>query len=312
MKFRPAPVLLVLALTAAAGTACSTKPPPPVAVMPDEHTTLFGSTVWQAPGEVLGDAVARVDASYGPIRIVRLFSSWLPPSWDGLRRDLGRRPVVVSFRPSPRRILTGELDDQLRAWFAQAPRDRDTWWSYQHEPEDEIERGVFTAEEFRAAWSHVAQLADQADNPRLHATMTLMCWTAAKRSGRDWRDYVPTGAAVQVLAWDCYAKGGDAETYADPAELLDPARQVAGEAGADWAVAELGAQIGPGGNDSDRAAWLDEVGAYARRNDAVFVTYFDAPIGGEFRLLDEASSHAWAAQVASTPRHSRRRAQASP
>ncbi len=195
----------------------------------------------------------------------------------------------------------GRSTIELLAWFRNAPVDRDTYWVYFHEPEDNVERGDFTAQEFSDAWSHVARLAASVDNPRLRATMILMCWTVNETSGRDWHDYVPTSGEVDVLAWDCYAKGADAHSYADPAELLEPARVASSEVGADWAIAELGARIQPG-TGTDRAAWM-EAGRRLRgaTHGAVFVTWFDAPIGGAFQLTDEPSIRAWASTGAVRP-----------
>jgi hypothetical protein len=256
--------------------------------------TVFGSNAWQAPGEDRVAALTRVDAAYGPVGVLRLFSSWLPPRWGHLTSEVGARPLVISFRAAPDVILSGRLDQRLTTWFRAAPRDRDVYWAYFHEPEDQVEQGWFTPEQFAAAWSHVQELAAAADNPRLHATIVLMCWTADERSGRDWRDYVPP-SGVEVLAWDCYAKGHDASTYADPAAMLDPAREASAEAGASWAIAELGARVAPGSDGSERARWLEEVAAYAVGHHARFVTYFDAPVGGgDFRLTDEPSIRAWA------------------
>lgn len=263
-------------------------------------TTLFGTTVWQAPGETRRDALARVDSTYGPIGVARVFSPWLPPPWAELEADLGPRPLVVSFRLPPAVILSGAADAHLAEWFRAAPTDRDTYWVYFHEPEDDVDRGDFTPQEFSAAWTHVERIASATGNPRLQATVILMCWTAGEHSGRDWRSYVPDTGAVDVLAWDCYAKGVDGDSYADTTALLDPARRASEEAGAAWGVAELGARLSPGAHGADRAHWLEAVGAYADSHRARFVTYFDAPVGGEFRLTDEPSVRAWSGLVRSS------------
>lgn len=287
---------LLAGCTREAGRSPSTADPASWSTLP---ATAFGSNAWQAPGEDRRAAMARVDAAYGPVQIVRLFASWLPPRWGLVRAEVGRRPLVISFRAAPDVVLSGRLDHRLRAWFANAPRDRDVYWTYFHEPEDQVEQGWFTPRQFAAAWSHVRELAAPVDNPRLHATVVLMCWTADQRSGRDWRDYVPA-SGVEVLAWDCYARGHDARTYADPSALLDPARAASAEAGASWGVAELGARVAAGSDGSDRARWLEEVAAYARSHHARFVTYFDAPTGGgDFRLTDRPSVRAWADVVRS-------------
>lgn len=280
-------------LVALVPSACSAPGPRPAPV-PGE--TLFGTNLWEQPGESRGDALARLDSTFGRLDVVRVFSSWLPPWWSTLSRDVGDRPVVVSFQVPPARVLSGLADARLARWFEAAPTDRDTWWVYLHEPEDDVEAGVFTAEEFREAWSHVAALAERTDNPRLHATLVLMCWTARDSSGRDWRDYVPP-ERVDVLAWDCYAQGHDAATYADPEELLRPARDVAAAVGAQWGIAEMGARIGSSAAAAERAAWIQDAGEYAGRHGARFAIWFDAPFGGDFRLLDEPSVKAWAGLV---------------
>ena len=291
----PAPVVgLVLGMLGCLAAACTVVP-----VGSPDRGTVFGSNLWREPGESRRDALARVDATYGPIGIARVFSEWLPPVWPSLLQDVGTRSLVVSFRVPPERILSGRDDARLASWFAAAPRDRDVYWAYFHEPEDDAEGGDFTPAEFVSAWEHVARLAAAADNPRLHATVVLMCWTADRRSGRDWRHYVPR-RGVEVLAWDCYAKGHSAATYADPRALLERARQVSVAVGADWAVAELGARVRPG-HEAERARWLTRAGEFAIEHRARFVAYFDAPIGGSFRLLDRPSVRAWAALVRRDP-----------
>ena len=263
----------------------------------DESDTLFGSTVWQAPGETPADALQRVDGTYGPIDVARLYSEGLPPSWADLETEVGDRPLVVSFKAPPATVLSGAVDDELETWFAEAPVDRDTWWVYYHEPEDDVEAGAFSAADFRAAWTHVAKLAEQADNPRLHATVVLMCWTVAPESGRDWHDYAPPADLVEVLAWDCYAHGDTADSYVPPDQLLGPAVAAADELGVAWGIGETGARVAPGEDSAGRAEWLTDLGAYAREHDARFVTYFDSPGNGNFQLEDTTSIDAWAELV---------------
>jgi len=289
-------VAAVVVLTTAVATACTAPPVAPRA----QETTVFGSNVWQAPGESRPAALARVDATYGPIGIARIFSPSLPGPWDEIEAELGDLPVVVSFKLDPDQVLSGAADTELRDWFESAPVDRDVYWAYFHEPENDVERGAFTPAQFTEAWSRVARLARSTDNARLHATVILMCYTVNQGSERDWRDYAPSGDLVDVLAWDCYAKGTDADSYADPATLLDPARKAAKALGADWAIGELGARIADGADGQDRANWLNKVGTYATRHRARFVTYFDAPFGGSFQLLDGPSIQAWAGLVGSS------------
>ena len=46
-----------------------------------------------------------------------------------------------------------------------------TWWSFWHEPEDDIERGGFTAEQYRAAWAHLDALETAVHNKNLRSTL---------------------------------------------------------------------------------------------------------------------------------------------
>ena len=69
-------------------------------------------------------------------------------------------------------------------------------------PKDNIERGEFTAKQYRAAWRHLLRLAPQRAN--LRATMILMQWTLDKPS-RSVDDYLVPG--LDVLAWDAYLTG---------------------------------------------------------------------------------------------------------
>lgn len=264
---------------------------------PDPSGTVFGSTVAQGAGESRSEALTRLDAVYGPVPLVRVYAAGLPPSWDTLGQSLDDTQGVVSFKAHPSAVLSGETDDRLRRWFAEAPEDRDTYWVYFHEPENNVESGQFTAAEFRAAWEHIAALAAEQDNERLHATVVLMCYTVDPASGRDWHDYVPDSDSLEVLAWDCYNHRSDQGAYTPPDLLLDRAVRTADDRGVDWAVAELGARLATGDEGTGRAQWLEAVGSYAIRREARFVTYFDSTVGADFRLKDEPSIQAWRALV---------------
>ena len=144
-----------------------------------------------------------------------------------------------------------------------------------HEPEDDIARGEMSAPAFRAAFAHVAALAAEAENPQLHATLIMMCYTANPTSGRNWRNYYAEGA-VQLIAWDCYNHAWRRGTYGTPENLLDRAVATSQEAGLPWGIAELGSLVGSRDPDgSGRAAWLRACGQYLTQRGARFVSYFD-------------------------------------
>ena len=141
---------------------------------------------------------------------------WTSPQ---LSADL---PMQVSFKGEPATVVSGSQDAKYLAWFKAAPRDRTIYWTFFHEPDDNIDAGEFTAAQYVAAWRHLKALANQADNPRLLATLSLMNWSVYPESGRSWKDMYPGNDVIDVLAWDVNNLGSGREEYEDPATLLSP------------------------------------------------------------------------------------------
>lgn len=254
---------------------------------------LAGASVQLRTGETYAQGLARADRTYGPLEMVRVFYTGLPPSWAGSRADVANRTVVVSFKALPLDILAGKHDAQLSTWFASAPRTRDTYWVYYHEPEDNIAAGNFTAADYRAAWRRLAGLADRTGNSRLHATLVLMCYSVNPASGRNWRDYYPGGDVIDVLGWDCYNYGRKKGEYAPPANIYAKSIEVSRAAGKPFGYAETGSTLLPEDTGAGRAAWLRSVGAYLSSQNPLWVSYFDSMLSVDFRLLDSPSQQAW-------------------
>jgi len=263
---------------------------------PRVPATRFGTDLWRYAGESLGEAVDRQRDRYGDLGVTRLFHPGLPASWDIIRAGIGRTPVVVSFKISPAQVLSGAHDAYMRKWFAQAPQHQRVWWTYWHEPEDDIERGAFSAAQYRRAWAHLARLARATENRRLRETLILMYWSLEEASGRNWRDYYAKGD-IEVLGWDAYNPGATYGKYRDPADMFEDVIAVSRRAGLPWGIAELGSSIARGDDGTRRAAWLDDVADHLNRNHARFVTYFDTNVGVEYRLLDAPSRRAWRTEV---------------
>lgn len=254
-------------------------------------STLYGASFQSRPGESYPAALARTDKALGRLDLVRVFYPRAPARWPG--KAPGRN-VVVSFKLPPRQVLAGRFDASMRAWFAAAPENVDVYWCYWHEPENDIEEGTFTAEQYKAAFEHLDRLATAADNPRLRSTVILQSYSTRPASGRNWHDYVPDPDSVDVLAWDAYNR--DTTRYSSPADMLDAPRRASESLGLRFAVAELGSRLVSGDDGSGRAAWLRSVGAYLKQHDAVFVDYFDFlwnDGADDYRLRDRASVQAW-------------------
>ena len=204
-----------------------------------------------------GGALAQEDARFGGVDMVRVFFPGAPPAWSGSTADIPHRTVNVSFKFDADDVVAGKHDAAMRTWFAGVPRNIDVYWTYYHEPEDNIRDGEFTAAQYRAAWQRLRGLADAAGNPRLRSALVLMEWSLRPASGRNWRDYYPGKATIDVLSWDVYnaqaAKGG----YAAPATLFGQIVAVAEAEGRPWAVSEFGSHLATGDTGTARAAWLN-------------------------------------------------------
>jgi hypothetical protein len=264
------------------------------APQPIPHQTAFGSTA-QPRGGTLADAVARQDAKFGHLDVLRYYAPGLPPAWSQITA-LGERDLVVSFKDSPTKVLSGADDAQLIAWFASAPTKPEIWWTYFHEPENDVEAGAFTAAQYRAAFAHVSDLAKQAGRSDLHATQILMGYTANPNSGRNWPDYYAGADKVDVLAWDAYNHAAaDGKGYSTPENVFAKVIAASKAAGKPVAIAETGAPLLAGDNGSGRAAYLKAAGEYLKANGADFVTYYDSTQGGAYTLDDAPSIDAWKA-----------------
>jgi hypothetical protein len=285
---------LVTAVQAEAGTA----QPAQTRTAAAAQTTRFGAAIWPVNGESYQAALARADKTYGRMDTTRVFYAGLPAPWPG-NAGLSGRHVVVSFKAAPKDVMAGKHDALLKNWFKTAPTNRDVDWIYFHEPENDIERGAFTAAQYRSAFRHIAGLAKQAKNPRLRATVNLMCWTYVKASKRSWKNYYPGSDVVDVMAYDCYNAGANSGKYSDPATIYGPAIANARALGKPFGIAETGSKVIKGDTGAKgRAVWLDKVGTYLSAQRARYVTYFDCTVGGEFRLLDKASQAVWKKHVA--------------
>lgn len=257
------------------------------------HHTLFGSTAQRRNGITYRRALRRTNIKFQGVDVVRVFHRGLPRSWRKLRRGFGKNPLIVSFKASPRKVIAGTYDRRLTRWFRNAPKNRRTFWSYYHEPEDNIESGEFTARQYRRAWQHLNRLAARAHNGKLRSTLVLMAWSLDPRSNRRWRRYyVPK--AVEVLGWDAYNhKVGDGR-YVAPRTMFRRVIRVSRRNNRPYGIAELGSLVAEGDNGKRRARWLRRTGRYLARHNASFVSYFDSNVvEGDFRLKDRRSWRAW-------------------
>lgn len=247
-------------------------------------------------------SVAELDSHFGmTVPALRVFDTGMVGPWSKPRTPaIKGRTLIMSFRPLPQEVLTGQHDAAFKAWFEQAPADSTIYWSYGHEPEPKILNGDYTAAQYRAAWQRLDKIADSVCRQNMYATLILTGWTTESESKRDWRTYYPGGDVIDVMAFDPYNGVYDQERnyYASPEAMYKNPIRVAREAGKPFAIAETGSRIVVGDSDGRRrAAWLKEMGDYLRAHNALFVTYFHSTRGAHWILDDAVSRDAWAAQM---------------
>lgn len=237
-------------------------------------------------------------AEFGHLPILRVYYTGMPdPSlWTSGVQGLNHSAVVVSFRSPPATVLSGADDAALAKFFDTAPTGYPIYYSYYHEPELLVQAGTFTVAQYKAAWAHIAAIADGADNPYLKATLILMSWDLDPSSGINWQDYLPGGGVINVLGWDAYPAGTVHDSNPQPtppADFMGAAEAASRSVGLPYGFAEFAL-----GTDVDRPQWLAEVASYLRDSGALFGTLFDSTGFPWMELTDTPSIEAWRAAIA--------------
>ncbi len=249
---------------------------------------LLGSSVLSMPD--LGTDTS----DFGRMPIVRVYYPGLPNpnAWSTGLAAANHSAVIVSFKALPTDILSGADDSALKHFFDTAPTGHPIYYTYYHEPEDNIERGEFKLADYKAAWAHVVAIANAAHNPELHSTLILMSWDLDKASHRNWKDYLPGGGIISTLGWDAYPVGSATNVnpqLTSPTAFMGPAIAAAKSVGLPYGFPEFGLSTANG-----RPGWLKEVGKYIMKSGALFASYFD---GNQqyptLRLTDAASISVW-------------------
>jgi hypothetical protein len=291
------PLLAALALITTFGSSAA---PVPALAAGRPHQAVRAAKVSNVP--LLGVTASRTKqlkrdiAEFGQLPIIHVFSRRIPRSWRwGVLRAV-KSAILISFNAPPSKIISGADNAALAHFFDTAPAGRLVYWNYFHEPENNIAKGQFTAAAFRAAWDHIDVIARAAHNPDLKATLILMAYDLRRGAHRDWKDYYPGNADVDVFGWDSYPRGsanGSRHPQATPpAVFLGPAIAVSKSMGKPFGFGEFGLNT-----TARRGPWLTSVGKYLLASGAAFATMFDGP-AGRLKVTDGPSIAAWRAIVA--------------
>lgn len=276
------------------------------------HVTYFGMSVKQKSGETAAQAVARLRTQYAALPAVRVFQEGAPVAkWAdnailaALKEDT--KAVSYSAKGDLNAYANGGYDSRLDGLFSSIPDSVEKFdFAVWHEPEDDIEKGAFTYDQLKAAQRGARKITDK--YPKVRLAFIGMTWTLERNSGRDWHNYV--SEAVEQISWDRYNAAWDAKPtpfYRDPADLFQPAIDIAAQTGLPWAICESGSPNLIDGSDASgdkRAAWLRACGQFCADNKAEYVLYWNRPAlaagGADYSLDDAPSVQAWKDLIATT------------
>jgi hypothetical protein len=260
---------------------------PPV----EPGATLFGTSL-RSPADV---AKWRTGTAKAP-RVVRVFFPGAFPATWGDNRLLRAVPasttVVLSFKAGSAAALT--------AFLRSRPKGQPVYASYWHEPENEIEAGMFTAAQYRRAWqAYGPAIRAAGGKPVLILTLTtalgeapsqptpstgsrpVNTWSKPARnapavaSRRNWRDYYP-GDAVDMIAWDGYnpARKKKPPGYTNyETQVIPRFTAIAAQSGKPWGMGEFGSPVV--GTDARRVAWVTSVRRSLVKHGAVWACWWD-------------------------------------
>lgn len=199
------------------------------------------------------------------------------------QQDLARGAAsAYSFKYPPSEVTAGKHDVALESFFRGIVDNHPVYWTYWHEPDDEIFKAptTFTAAAYRAAWTHIKQIADKVkvSRPNLDAYATLIIMEYSMRPGtmRPWQDMYPGADVIDVFGVDVYnplaASGGIMDAATQFGKVIDFAKQQ----GKPWAVGELGS-CPVQGNLQGRATYLRNAIQYwiSRNYPPVYASYFN-------------------------------------
>lgn len=258
-------------------------------------------------GPLLGSSIsskadlARENREFGRMAIFRTYYPGLPAAnaWTTGLPAANHSAVIVSFKALPNAILSGSDNRVLSHFFDSAPTGHPIYYSYYHEPEDNISAGEFTAAAYRRAWAHIVAIARTARNPSLHATLILKARDLLPGSRWNWKNYLPGGNIISTLGWDAYPVGSADNVNPQPtppAQFMGRAIAASKRAGLPFGIAEFGLSTPAG-----RAAWMQRVGNYILRSGAIFATLYDgSPRIPALRMNDRASIAVWRSFVSHT------------
>jgi hypothetical protein len=244
---------------------------------------------------------------FGDVGVARSFDGGkgVGPFLNFQAQDMARGAAsAFSFQYQPLEVLAGKHDAALKSFFQGIEDDHPVYWTYWHEPDDELYVDQkFTPSEYRAAWARIKKIADEvkASRPNLkaYATLIIMAYSmsptiAPSRPLLGPNGMYPGDDVIDVFGVDAYNNAWDEEKDND--KLADPEKQFgkvidfALEHDKPWAIGELGSCPVPG-NAQVRPTYLREAIKYwiARKYPPVYAAYYNVDLAFcDYRLDSDA------------------------
>lgn len=257
-----------LAARVAALEEAAVQPPEPGPDHPIQH----GSSVWFA-----SDTYASTAEAIGPLGSVRIFDDG--NGWGRVAERVAQVPTDVDL------VLSSKHDTGYLACLNDAVASRTggarVFACWMHEPDGKINKGELDRGEY------IERTRDFCDNvhddcPGVLTTQILMSY-----SYQDDQLHRDHPSLFQPDVCDVY--GIDYYTWSVPNLVPRPEMQrfvdhARGD-GRPWLVGEWGYNIARGGTSEQRAEWYADTSAwYAEQDDCLTVCYFNADVGGDFKL----------------------------
>lgn len=201
--------------------------------------------------------------------------------------DVARHAATAfSFKYMPADVIAGKHDKELHDFFTSIKDWHLTFWTYWHEPDDEIYKShTFTATQYRQAWRHIRNIANAVKatrpNLRIFATSIIMEYSmrpniAPSRPLLGPDGMYPGDDVIDVFGVDSYNSGADNGTVRDPATEFGKVIDFAHTHGKPWALGEIGS-CPVKGDAGGRARYLTGAIEYwkSRGSVPVYASYFD-------------------------------------
>lgn len=227
---------------------------------------------------------------FGALKVVRSYdgSSGVSPFLNTYQaQDVAHGATsAYSFKYAPAEVIAGKHDTELKQFFAGIKDGHTVYWTYWHEPDDELYKThSFTPTDYRAAWAHIKSIADaaKAARPMLKALATLIIMeysmrpnVTASRPLLGPNGMYPGDGVIDVFGVDAYNADATSGGTLDPATQFGKVIDFAQQHGKPWAIGEFGS-CPVAGDANGRATYMTNAIKYwkSRQSVPAYVAYFD-------------------------------------